>query len=130
MRWLALLVGAIVALVGLAGTVSPGFLVGLFRNSVTPPALYGVAVIRILMGLLFFAVARGSRHPAILRTLGIIVIAAGVGTPALGPERARAVLRWGLSLGPHVVQIVGAFWLVLGVVILSAVGFGRRASAG
>ena len=130
LKALALLVGTIMALVGLASVMYPAFLIGLFRNSVTPPALYGVAIIRIAIGLLFLAVARVSRRPPVLRTLGIIVIVVGIGTPLMGIERARALLRWGSSLAPFMVQLVGGFAIVIGVVILSSVGLKRRASAG
>ena len=51
MRTLALSVGAIIAVVGLVGIAYPELLIALFRNSVTPPALYGVAVIQAMDGL-------------------------------------------------------------------------------
>ncbi|MCM3880125.1 MAG: hypothetical protein ND807_08465, partial [Vicinamibacterales bacterium] len=126
MRPLALLVGVIIAVVGLVGIVYPALLVALFRNSVTPPALYGVAVIRVVMGSVFIRVSRVARAPRLLRAIGAIVIVAGVATPLLGADRAHAMMSWGVAQGPVFIRLVGGLAVLLAAVLIRAIGLRSR----
>jgi hypothetical protein len=126
MRLLALLVGVIIAVAGLIGFAYPALLIALFRNSVTPPALYGVAVIRVFMGLLFIRVSRVAQHPRLLRAIGAVIIVAGVATPLVGAEGARAILSWGVLQGPVFIRLVGGFAALLGAVVVRAIGLPSR----
>jgi hypothetical protein len=108
---LALLTGLLIVILGFVGVVAPGILVTIGLRSVTPAGLYVVAALRIIIGLVLLGASAASRTPRTLRVLGIVALAAGVMTPFLGVERARAIMNWLLAPGPVVMRL----WALLAV---------------
>ena len=94
MRLIASAMALIIAAVGVLGLASPSALLELVRPLLTPGALYIVAAIRVVFGLLLLLVASASRMPRTVRVLGIIIVVAGVLTPFFGVERSQAVFDW------------------------------------
>jgi hypothetical protein len=127
-KTLALIVGAVVIALGVVGLVAPGVLVTIGRASVTAVGLYVVAAVRVGIGLLLMRVAPASRFPRSLRVLGAIVVVAGLLTPLLGTDRARAILDWWFALGPAYLRLAAAIALVFGGLIVYAVRAPRRAA--
>jgi ribose/xylose/arabinose/galactoside ABC-type transport system permease subunit len=95
MRIAALLVALFVVVVGIVGIVSPDSVTTVRRQYfATPVGLYAAGAVRIAMGLVLVLVARVSRAPKILRTLGALMCAQGLAATFLGLDRAQAILEW------------------------------------
>ena len=95
MRIGALLVALFVVVVGIVGMVSPDGLTTVRRQYfATPVGLYAAGAVRVAMGLVLILVARVSRAPKILRTLGALMCAQGLAATLLGLDRAQAILEW------------------------------------
>jgi len=121
MRSAALVVGFVFIAAGLVGVVAPGVLMTVGRDAVTPIGLYVVAAGRIVIGLVLMGASSASRMPRTLRVLGIVALVAGLTTPFLGVERARAIMDWWLSPGPVVVRLSSLFAVAVGGFIIYAV---------
>jgi hypothetical protein len=111
-------IGAIIAGAGMLGVVAPSVLLGLGRSFLTPTALYIVAAVRIIAGVLLLWVAPMSRTPKIVRAIGIVIVVAGVLTPLFGVERSEAVLNWWSVQDPLFVRALFALPIVLGVFLV------------
>ena len=95
MRIAALLVALFIVVVGMVGIVSPDSLTTVRRQYfATPVGLYTAGAVRIAMGLVLILVARVSRAPKVLRTLGALMCAQGLAATLLGLDRAQAILEW------------------------------------
>ena len=95
MRIAALLVALFIVVVGMVGIVSPDSLTTVRRQYfATPVGLYTAGAVRVVMGLVLILVARVSRAPKILRTLGAVMCAQGLAATLLGLDRAHAILEW------------------------------------
>src|SRR4030095_11405658 len=123
MRSLALLVAFFIMCVGVTGIFMPDTLISVGRYAVTPNGLYAVGALRIGIGLVLMLVARVSRAPKTLRTLGAVVFVAGLAPPFFGVARARAVLDWELTQGPALIRLVG----VLAVLVRACVAYDATA---
>jgi len=126
MRPLALLVAFFIMCVGVTGIVMPDTLLSVGRYVVTPNGLYAVAALRVGIGLVLMLVARVSRAPKTLRTLGAVVFVAGLATPFFGVDRARAVLDWEATQGTALIRIGAVLAVLAGAFIAFAVAAGRR----
>lgn len=115
MRSLALFIALLAVVVGLIALVRPDVLLALGERVITTNGLYGIAALRVAVGLLLVLVAGDSRTPTLLRVLGAVVIVAGLALPILGVERTRDIFVWetvhgGLLRGAGLVIIAfGAF---------------------
>jgi hypothetical protein len=124
---LALLVGLLVAALGLVGIVAPGVLVTIGLHSVTPLGLYVVAALRVAIGLVLLGASSASRMPRTLRGFGILILAAGLATPLFGLERAHAFMNWWLTPGLVFVRLSAVLALTFGSFLIYAVVSSRRA---
>jgi len=89
------------AILGTVGIFVPTALLAVSRPFLTPAGLYAAAAIRLVLGTALFLAAPTSRAPKTLRILGIGIIVAGVITPLLGVERARAIVVGGAGDRVH-----------------------------
>ena len=114
MRWLGLVIGALVILASAISFAAPDLRLSLERSVMTPAGLYAIAALRIAIGLVFVLAAPASRAPRTLRVLGLIVIIAGLTTPWFGVARARAVLNWWASAGPLLMRLDAGVGMAIG----------------
>ena len=128
MRWLAFVIGLIVAAIGILGMAAPAVLLELARFAETPVGLYIVAAIRIAFGLVLIRVAATSRAPKTLRLLGAFILLAGIITPFLGVERARAIADWWFAQGTAFIRSWAALAVIFGLFISYAVAPRRQAT--
>ena len=91
MRALALLIAVFIICIGVTGLFMPDTLLSLVSVVLTPNGLYAMGALRVGIGLVLMLVARVSRAPKTLRTLGAVVFVAGLATPFFGVDRARAI---------------------------------------
>ena len=124
MKSLALVVAGAIAILGVAAVVIPEFVIATGRHMVSPFGLYVAGAFRAGVGLVIILAARESRAPGILRAIGAVVLAAGVATPLVGVEAARARLEWEAA---HVglFRIEGAAFVFFAGLIVSALRSGR-----
>jgi hypothetical protein len=120
MRWLGLVIGALVILASAIGFAAPDLRLSLERSVITPTGLYAIALLRIAIGLVFVFAARESRAPRAVRVLGVIVIVAGLLTPWFGVARAQAVVNWMASAGPLLMRVDTLVGMALGGLLVYA----------
>jgi hypothetical protein len=114
MRWLGLVIGALVILASAISFAAPDLRLSLERSVTTPAGLYAIAALRIAIGLVFVLGATASRAPRTLRVLGLIVIIAGLSTPWFGVTRARAVVNWFASAEPLLMRLDAVVGMAMG----------------
>jgi len=114
MRWLGLVIGALVILASAIGFAVPDLRLSLERSVITPAGLYAIAGLRIAIGLVLVFAAPASRAPRAVRVLGLIVIIAGLLTPWFGVARAQAVVNRMASAGPLPMRLAALIGMALG----------------
>ena len=129
MKHFTMAIGLAFAAIGLIGVAAPSLVLEFGQSLLTPTALYVVAALRICIGIVLVRVAPASRHPKILRVVGILIIIAGVLTPFFGVDRSRAVFDWLSSQGPLLVRLGAGVAAAFGLFIVCAVTLPRRAVA-
>ncbi|MGH7533757.1 MAG: hypothetical protein ACREL4_10735 [Gemmatimonadales bacterium] len=123
MKTFVLVVGVLIMVLGAGGIVHPSGLISLTGHFRTSGAFYGVAVVRIGIGLAMVRVAPSSRAPKALRIGGYLIVAAGVASALIGlvaVERADALIQWWAGLGLGVVRLTGVVMLGVGAFIAYA----------
>jgi len=123
----ALIVGLLIATVGIIGAVAPFALMAAARHAVTPLGLYLAAAVRVSFGVVLLRAAPASRAAKILRVFGAIVLLNGLITPLVGVDRAQAILAWWVAQGPAIMRVWAAGAVALGVLVVYAVVPDRRA---
>ena len=114
------LVGILIAALGIAGMVAPSLPIEVGRMASAEPAIYVVALVRVVVGAALFVAAPSSRAPIVIRILGGIIIAAGIATPLFGVDRSLAVVDWLSGQGPGFVRLVMVLPMALGFFIAYA----------
>ncbi len=126
MALLALVIGLLIMAIGSLGVVLPETLSAAVRYLLTPLGLYLIAAFRVAFGVVLILVAPSSRAPNFLRILGWIVVFAGIATPFIGVDRARAMLDWWSTLDPAVMRAWSGIGAVFGAAVVYAVVPRRR----
>jgi uncharacterized membrane protein YidH (DUF202 family) len=110
----------IVAL-GMLGIASPSVLLELAQSLLVPPALYGVAAVRIVFGVLLLAVAGEARMPRALRVLGAFIVLAGMLTPFVGVLPFDQALAWFSKHGLGLFRLVATLPVIAGIFFVYAI---------
>jgi len=121
MRFLTVVIGVVVLVVGLIGVVAPAALLRVADYATTPIGLYAAAAIRIGIGIVLILVAPSTRAPKLIRVFGGIAIAAGVITAVLGVDRARAIVTWETAQGTTLIRLSAVLAVVFGGYLVFAV---------
>ena len=125
MRLLAIVFGVIFAGIGIVGVAAPSLIEQLGRSMLTPTSIYVIAALRICVGIVLFVVAPVSRAPAVLRVLGVVVIVAGLFTPAFGVQRSMEMLDWVSGQGPWFMRALLCIPVAFGAFIVYALSSPR-----
>ncbi len=120
MRVVGQFFGLVILFLGAVGVIAPDTLITLGRQVVTPGGIYGIAIVRIVMGFVLTMAAQKSRSPRALRGLGLLLIIAGLGTPAFGVERTVRIIGWA-SENTALVRVAFALPMFLGAWIMFAI---------
>jgi hypothetical protein len=110
--------GVLIAGIGLLGVAAPFALLDLGRSLQSPMGLYGVALVRVLFGLLLLWAAPLSRMPRVLRVIGAVILINGTLTPFVGVERSEALLNWFSNQGPMFVRFVATLAIAFGAFLV------------
>ena len=128
MKRLVLAVGLLITTAGVVVSVVPSAVIRFAQHAVTPFELYGSAITRVGIGVLFIVAAPISRLPRLLRAFGIIAVMAGLVTPFLGVARAQTIADWVSQQGLGLVRSFGLLALAIGAAVVYACGPRRRAA--
>jgi hypothetical protein len=93
-RHLTIAVSSILVATGIATALAPDAVIALSRKLVSPVGIYVAAAVRCAIGLALLLIARGSRAPAVLRTMGVALVLAGIVFPFFGLESSIARIEW------------------------------------
>nr|ADC35947.1 hypothetical protein [uncultured bacterium 98] len=126
MRWIALVIGVLVLVVGMTGVLSPDTLVPLARQLVTPSGFPATAAVQVIIGVVLILAAASSRAPMGMRLLGVAIIALGIATARTDIERARQILNGWTSNGPPAVRLGSAAVAAFGALFVILVAPGVR----
>ncbi len=113
--------GLFVAVLGVAGLLSPERLLALVTRAQSQLGLYFMAGFRLLLGVALLLAASSSRAPLYLQGLGSLSLVSGVITPFFGVHRFEAILDWWRRRSPWAVRLWSAFVLLFGVSLVWAV---------
>src|SRR3954469_18944525 len=128
MKAIALLIAALMVLLGLTGVLWPEGLMQLATYSFTRNGLYVVAAVRVVLGVLLLLAARSTRTPKTVCVIGVILLVAGIGTALIPIERAQLMKEWWVERGPDTLRIVACFPLLAGIIVgISALTANRKA---
>ena len=114
MKTLVFVIGLLIIVVGLLGSVAPSVLLSIAQHPVTTVELYLIAVGRVAIGSLLLAVASTSRAPKTLRVLGAITVIAGIVTPFLGVARVQVIVDWVSQQGSGLLRLTAVVALAIG----------------
>jgi len=111
----------VIAVVGAVGIVVPTSLLATAGLFLTPTGLYAAAALRLVLGTALVVAAPASRAPQTLRSLGVVIIAAGLVTPLLGVDRARAIVVWWTAQGTAFMRVWAGVALAFAMFLAYAV---------
>ena len=129
LKLVATLMSLAVVGLGVLGISAPAVLLEFVRSLLAPPALYGVAAVRVVFGGLLISVATASRLPRTLRVIGVFIVVAGVLTPLFGTERSVEAFAWLSRQGPSFIRTVAILPVVLGIFLVYVINTHRRGNA-
>ena len=92
--FLALLVGLLVAALGIFGLVAPADFGATIVEVQKRSNVYFLAAFRVVIGVIILLAATGSRFPFILGTLAVLIILGGVLTPFMSVPLRQSVEKW------------------------------------
>jgi hypothetical protein len=93
-HFLSAAVAAAFIVLGVAAAVAPDTVIASSRSLVSHAGIYAAAAVRSAMGIALLLIAPGSRGPAILRIMGLALLAMGLTMPIMGVDSARARIEW------------------------------------
>ncbi len=126
MKKIALLIGVLLVVIGIAGLLRPMDIMAFGQHLLTPTKLYAVAALRIAIGLVLVFAAPASRAPNALRVLGTLIFVVGVATAFIGVDRARTMLDWWSAQGPVFIRLPFCIAIAAGSFIMYAITARQR----
>ena len=129
LKLVATLMSLAVVGLGVLGISAPAVLLEFGRSLLAPPALYGVAAVRVVFGGLLISVATASRLPRTLRVIGVFMVVAGLLTPLFGTDRSVEAFTWLSGQGLLFIRTVAILPVLLGMFLVYAINAHRRGPA-
>ena len=113
--------GALVVLLGMAGAAAPGRLLDAVATFATPAGLWGVAALRLALGVCFWLAAPDSRAPAVLQVLGAVSLLSAFATPFFGVVGMRRLIAWWRRRGEATIRAWSLLVVGFGAALVYAV---------
>src|SRR5258707_197633 len=92
--YLALLLGVLIAGFSIFGLAAPDQFTSVIGEIQKRLTVYGVAAVRVAIGVVFLLAAGTSRAPFLLGALGIVIVLGGLVTPFMAAPLRQSVERW------------------------------------
>jgi hypothetical protein len=115
------LFGLFVAVLGIAGVLSPRRLLALVTRAQSQMGLYSIAALRLLVGVALWLAAPDSRASSYLQLVGVLALVSGALTPFFGVRRFEAILGWWRKRSPWVVRLWSSLLVLFGLSLVWAV---------
>ena len=111
--------GVVIAVIGVVGLADPRSLIKLVQHWQSP-ARFGFAVaIRVVLGVVFLAVAPDCRAPLVVRIVGVVSIVAAIAILILGRARLDAFIEWWLRR-PALLRLSATMAIACGALLVYA----------
>ena len=120
MKTTVLIVGIVIALLGLIGASRPRVLRMLVRSFRSAAMLYLAAVIRVALGIVLLIAAPGCRFTIGVYVLGVITLFSGLILPVLGKARFLALVDWWLGLSDGTIRALVSLAILYGAFLAVA----------
>jgi hypothetical protein len=115
------LFGLFVAVLGIAGVLSPRRLLARVTRAQSQMGLYSIAALRLLVGVALWLAAPDSRASSYLQLVGVLALVSGALTPFFGVRRFEAILGWWRKRSPWVVRLWSSLLVLFGLSLVWAV---------
>ena len=113
--------GVLIAVIGLMGVVIPRILIALVQHYWRGPARFRFAVsIRLVLGVVFLAVAPDCRAPIVIRAIGVVSVAAALSMIVLGTARLDRFIEWWLGRPRPYVRLWASGAIAFGALLIYA----------
>jgi hypothetical protein len=112
-------IGILIALIGVAAAVKPRALHGFARRVTVKTWLRVIAfVIRSLLGGLLILVAPSTAFPLAVRVIGVLLIVSGVAVLLIGNQGIQRMIDRALRLGPGAIVAGGLIGVLFGGLLI------------
>lgn len=121
MVMLAKLIGIIITAAGVVFLTSPGMAKKLLTFLEEGNRIWGMAVVRVVVGLILLAASGQSSIPWLVFVIGILPIIGGILIPILGIEKSKKIMREWKGKPDSQFRALSFIPLIMGVLLLLAV---------
>jgi hypothetical protein len=89
-------IGVVIGVVGAIGVVSPTILLSPALDGLkwSPRRIYGLAVARLVIGVILVVAASSTAFPTLVMFIGAVFILRAAMIPLLGLDRTRSLIEW------------------------------------
>jgi hypothetical protein len=120
MELIVSLIGSVIFGIGVFGALRPSEVVTLLTGA-SPNSLFNLAIgTRLVMGVIFIALAPATRFPTSVYALGGFVIILALILPILGRQRFQSIVAWGARRSPTALRLGSVGTAMLGAFLLYA----------
>ena len=112
--------GVVIALIGVMGVANPRSLNKLVQRWQSPARFGFAVVIRVVLGVVFLAVAPDFRAPLVVRIVGVISVVAALAILIVGRVRLDAFIEWWLRRSPALLRLWATVAIAFGALLVYA----------
>jgi hypothetical protein len=120
MTILIAILGALIALIGALGILSPDKFRGLLGQWPSRGRFWFAVLTRLVIGVLFLWLAEDLRYPLVMKIIGGISIFAAFGILVMGRESLDRLVAWWLGRGDGLLRLSTLFAMLFGVFLVHA----------
>jgi len=121
MTVLIMLLGILIAAIGILCMVRPGTFKKLIEFWGKGNRIYLAGVLRLVFAVIFLLGAQEARLTGVILAMGILFIIGGVSIFAMGAEKSQSIIRHYYDLSEPKLRILSAIPIVLGILIIYSV---------
>jgi hypothetical protein len=112
--------GALIAVIGALGMLSPDKFRGLLTLWPSRGRFWFAVLIRLALGVLFLWLAEDLRYPLVMKIIGGISILAAFGILIMGRQSLDRLVAWWLGRGDGLLRLGTLFAMLFGVFLVHA----------
>ena len=107
-------VGVLIVLAGIVILIAPGKCKKVFLTVAQGKFLYIAAAARVIIGVLFIMAADMTRTPTAIKVIGVLIVAAGVMIPIVGPKKLALFIQLMLVRKDSTLRLFGIVAAAIG----------------
>ena len=112
--------GALIAVLGALGVLSPAKFRGLLTQWPSRSRFWFAVLIRLVFGVLLLWLAADLRYPLVMKILGGISILAAFGILVMGRESLNRLVAWWTGRGDGLMRLGALFAMLFGAFLVHA----------